>query len=49
MNIKSVLEIQRKYIKDNHFIKLCGMNLCCFEWNIYKNGIEYLQQFICFV
>lgn len=49
MNIDDRLKFQQKYITENNHKKICTINLYCFEFNLYKNGIEYLQQFICYL
>ena len=47
MNIDRALRYQENYIRENDYIKTCGINLYCCELNFYKNGVYYLQQFIC--
>ena len=48
MNLQHTLRYQEKYIKDNNYEKICAINLYCCELNFYRNGIYYLQQFICY-
>jgi hypothetical protein len=47
MNIGHTLSYQENYIRENNYIKICDIKLCCCELNFYKNRIYYLQQFIC--
>ncbi len=47
MNIENTLRYQEKYIRENNYKKICAMNFYCCEFNFYRNGIYYLQQFIC--
>jgi hypothetical protein len=49
MNIENTIRYQEKYIKENNYKKICSFNLYCCELNFYKNGIDYLQQFICYI
>ena len=47
MDLRETLRYQNQYIRDNNYTKTCGINLYCCELNFYRNGIYYLQQFIC--
>ncbi len=49
MNLSDELIRQNFYIKENNYIKTCGINLYCCEFNLYNNGIYYLRQFICYL
>ena len=48
MNIGHTLRCQEIYIRENNYVKTCGIDLYCCELNFYKNGTYYLQQFICY-
>ena len=39
---------QEDYIRKHHYYKICHIHLCFCEFNLYKNGSYYLQQFICY-
>jgi hypothetical protein len=43
------LRYQEMYIRNNNYQNVCSLHICCCECNVYRNGIYYLQQFICFI
>ncbi len=47
-DITQKLEYQKKYLIENNYEPICGINLYCCELNFYKNRIYYLQHFICY-
>lgn len=49
MNITNKIITQEKYIRENNYSKKYGINLYCFQFNLYKNTTHYLQQFICYL
>ena len=49
MFIQESLELQNRYIKENDYKQLCELKLCCCRYNWYNNGVNYLQQFICYL
>ena len=49
MYIERTLKCQENYIRENNYEKTYSINLYCCQLNFYKNGIYYLQQFICYL
>ncbi len=40
--------LNKKYLEENNFQKICSFNLCCFQINYYENEINCLNEFICY-
>lgn len=49
MYFGNALVIQEKYIRENNYRKMYGINLCCCVLDFYKNETNYLQHFICYL
>lgn len=49
MDFEQKLKHQEHFIRENGYWKVCGINLYCMQYNIYRNGTNFLRQFICYI